>query len=153
MKQPLDTNLAKELHELRQTIVGTRKGQIVCPHCESYGTTNDNSSPILFPVSSSNEEEGGRDDNLRENYTSNEISGNSSLSLQSNVLLAQTNAWNVEFNPDTKVALQLNLVHKLTQNTGTKTYAAFSMDEKYLASVSSTGILRVFDVKTGKRLM
>ena len=107
--------------------------------------------------------QGGRSDNLGESYTSDEdeiqnnstIPGNTSLSLQSNLSpVAQPEAdytWKVEFNPDTKVALKLNLVHTLTQNA-IRTYAAFSMDGKYLATVSETGVVSIFDVKTGKRL-
>ena len=60
--------------------------------------------------------------------------------------------YNVEFSHDTKVALKLNLIHTLTQNTS-PTFAAFSMDSKHLVTVSADGgIVHIFDAKTGKRL-
>ena len=80
-------------------------------------------------------------------------SGNTSesLSLQSgepsSVTQSDTTYYDVD--PDTTVAL--NLVHKLTHTPG-KTYAAFSPDGKYLATVSRAGVVHVFDVKTGKTI-
>ena len=63
--------------------------------------------------------------------------------------------YNVEFNHDTKVSLELNLVHTLTQVTvkdTVRTHTAFSMDGKYLATVSGAD-MHTFDVRTGKRLL
>jgi len=162
----------KELQEFRQTsIIGNSEGRRVGQHCKSCGAFDDN----LSPASSSSEsyfsiheeepasdrpypgqDEGGCGDNLWQNYTPNEISVNSSLALQSKVSpIAQPDnpdsTWNVEFNPDTKVALELNPVHIFTQNT-TRTYAAFSMDGKYLATVSETGTVHIFDAMTGQRI-
>ena len=177
---PIDTNQAIELGELRRIIFADSKGPVVCQHCKSYRTTNDNLSPTLSPVSSSSEsyfstheeESTSVDDrpynpredngnNVRENYTPNEDeirndSTNPSISLQSNVSpVIQPEGpdptWNVEFNSDTKVALEMNLVHTLFLNT-VETYAAFSIDGKYLATVSATGAVHIFDVKTGKRI-
>ena len=163
----------KELQELRQSINGTSEGShIVCQHCKSRQTIDDSLSPILSPVSSSSEsyfsaleeesasdrlynsrqDEGGYDDKPQ-NYTPNV----SSLSQSKVSLVAQPDnpdsTWNVEYNPDTKVALDLNPVYTLTQNT-TSTYAAFSMDGKYLATLSESGTVHifVFDVMTGKRI-
>ena len=68
-------------------------------------------------------------------------SGNTSLSLQSgepsSVTQSDTTYYDVD--PDTTVAL--NLVHKLTHTPG-KTYAAFSSDGKYLATVSTGKTIR-----------
>ena len=168
---------SEELQELRQTVFASNsKGRIVCRSC---GTSNDDLSPILSPVSpcsesyfSIHEESAGSDllhnwrqdgrNQLREIYASHEdekqngstIPGNSSRSsLQSNIssVIQPTSTWHVEFNPATKVALKLNLVHTLTQNT-VRTYAAFSIDGKYLATVSSAGVVHIFDVETGKRI-
>ena len=58
--------------------------------------------------------------------------------------------WDVEFSSNTTAALNLNLVHKLTQKG--ITYVAFSMDGKYLATASTSGIVSIFDSKTGKRI-
>ena len=161
----IDTNLAKELQELRRTVVGTGKGSIVCQHCKSCVTTNDNLSPVSSSsefYSSIDEEAGG---NLWENDISNDdkirkdstISGNHFLRMQTDVSPVIQRAkhpgstWKVEFNPDTKIALKLNLVHAMSQRA-VKTYAAFSMDGKYLAAVSEIGIIHIYDVKTGKRI-
>ena len=57
--------------------------------------------------------------------------------------------WDVEFN-STTAALKLNLVHKLTRKR--RNYVAFSMDGKYLATASNSGIVSIFDSKTGKRI-
>ena len=148
----LDTNLAKELQEFRQTAF--------CQRCKCCRTTVPSSGESCFSM----EEKGGHDANLRGIYTSKEnetkkystISGNAPLYPPSDAMhfaRPGDGTYNVEFNHDTKVALELNLVHTLAQNTDTVTYAAFSMDGKYLATVSfAGGRVHVFDVKTGKKL-
>jgi len=78
------------------------------------------------------------------------ITGIASLSITDSPSKPQYSAWDVQFNGDTKTALNLNLVHKLTQK-GT-TYLSFNMDGKYLATASVLGIVSVFDSKTGKRI-
>ena len=107
------------------------------------------------------EEESRRGENVLTTYSYNRndtrkdstISGNTFLAPPPDIMFPQPHephgTYNVEFNHDTKVALKL--MHTLTQNTDT-TYAAFSMDGNYLATVSQTGILHTFDVKTGKGL-
>ena len=75
------------------------------------------------------------------------ISGNTSVTRSDD----PDAVYNVEFNPETKVPLMLNLEHSLTK-IAVRTYAAFSMDGKYLATVSEPGIVQIFDVKTGKCL-
>lgn len=79
---------------------------------------------------------------LQENEISKHsaITANTSLSQQSDVTPVTQpqgldSAWKVEFNPDTRTALKLNLVHTVTQNT-IRTYAVLSMDGEYLATVS-----------------
>lgn len=125
--------------------------------------TNDISDSQHMPVNSASDrpqEERNQfrgDDGAGDSLSENEIriSGNPSLSLQSDVLsgtqLPSESTWNVEFNPDTEVALSVNLAHALTKNTA-ETYAAFSVDGKYLATVSENGVVQIFDVKTGKKL-
>ena len=155
----VDTNQARELQHLRQTVLGT---SISCQHCKSRGTTDDNPSPVVSPISSSSEsyasflddgsapdqqqEESDQSEGLQENETRN-YSGNTHVTRHDD---ADT-TFKVEFNPDTKVALKLNLEHSLTKNA-VWTYVAFSMDGKYLATVSEPGIMQIFDVKTGKCL-
>ena len=126
--------------------------------CKLCGTSNDNFPSVIVSSSSGgscfpNHEEGG-DANLRANVDST-ISGGVSLSLRSDVTsLPRPDdpdaTYKVEFNPDTEVALKLNRVHTLTQCTDI-TYAAFSVDGKYLAAASNDCVY-TFDVKTGKRL-
>ena len=125
-------NQAKELQELRQR-VGTSTVDTGCKHCKG---------------------EGGHNANLPENDTSNEdgarkeppISGNNPRSLRSR----SEATYNVEFKNDTKVALKLRLAYSLTQKPA-KTYAAFSMDGKYLATACEDRVY-FFDVETCKRL-
>ena len=156
----LDENQAKELQELRRKIFAASEDHIVCQHCKSCQTTNDSISPILSPNESrfSVDEEGGRGDNLQENETRKDPTIPGNLSLRSDITyFPQPRAddsgviYNVEFNHDTTVALKLNLAHALTQNAS-RTYAAFSPDSKYLATVSEAGIVHIFDAKTGSRL-
>ena len=54
--------------------------------------------------------------------------------------------YDVEHSHETKIALEPSLVHTLS-HTATPT----SIDGKYLATLSTTGILQIFDVKSGKR--
>ena len=122
-------------------------------------------------VSSSNkpyllidEEDGGHGDSLRETPSREDetrkdstISGNTSLSLQSGkTCVTQSDEryaiYNVEFNRDTKVALELNLVHTSIRSDSPTFTTSLSMDGKYLATLSRTGIVQIFDVKTGKNL-
>jgi len=80
------------------------------------------------------------------------VTGIVSLSPESNSTFTNKpgySAWDVEFSSNTTAALNLNLVHKLTQKG--LTYVTFSMDGKYLAVASRSGIVSIFDSKTGKR--
>jgi WD40 repeat protein len=56
----------------------------------------------------------------------------------------------VEPNSNSTAPLNLNLMHKLTLE-GEKR-VAFSMDGKYLATASSSGVVSIFDMRTGKRI-
>ena len=173
----LDGNQVQELLELRQKLSSREENT-------AYGATDDNSSPLISPDSSSceyysthdgedaasdslhsldNAEEIGHQGKERSQECTdaggNEITeertvtGSVSLSLESSATSTNKprySAWDVEFNNNTK-ALNLNLVHKMTQNG--KTCATFSMDGKYLATASNLGIVSIFDSKTGKRIM
>lgn len=143
----LDTNLAKELEELRQRVFGTSRGRIVCQRCR---TTDDNLSPIVSPLSSSSESyfSFGEDGSVSDQSQKETDPDPDADGLQEN---DGNTAYSVEFNPHTKVTLRLSLERQLTQN-GDRTYAAFNMDGKYLATVSDAGRVQIFDVKTAKRL-
>ena len=83
---------------------------------------------------------GDHGDNRRENFVSHEGEIREDSTVSGNVTsVAQPedtdSTWKVEFNRDTNLALKLDLVHTLTPTT-IRTYAAFSMDGKYLATVS-----------------
>ena len=151
-------NQAKELQELRQTVLVASKSHIICQHCKSSKTTDNVLSPILSLVSPStesyfsvNEEEGIRGDNVQENEIREDSTIHGNLSLPSDVSDDPGVTYRAESNHDTKVALKLSQVHTLTQNIS-PTYAAFSPDGKYLATASEDGRVRIFDAKTGSRL-
>ena len=125
-----------------------------------YFSIHDEESEFDLPYESREVQRslGGHGDNQGESYTSDEgeIPNDSTIpgnNLQSNVSPVKQpedpdSTWKVKFNPDAKVALKLNLVRTVTQNTA-RTYAAFSMDGKYLATISETGVVHIFDMKTG----
>ena len=77
----------------------------------------------------------------------NEVNDTPSTLLQAN--LSPDNkpwysAWDVEYNSNSTATLNMNLMHKLT--------VAFSMDGRYLATASGSGIVTIFDTRTGKRI-
>ena len=80
------------------------------------------------------------------------VTGIVSLSPESNSTSTNNpgySAWDVEFSSNTTAALNLILVHKLTQKGS---FVTFSTDGKYLATASILGIVSIFDSKTGKRI-
>ena len=97
------------------------------------------------------EEEGGPDANQPENKE-NETRKDSTLSDDASLSMESDATYKVEFNHDAEAGLKLNLVHTFTEDSFRRTFAAFSMDGKYLATVSTAGIVYIFDVETGKRL-
>jgi hypothetical protein len=154
----LDNRQANELRELRQTIA-RREDPRVC-------ITDDNPSPLISRASSPSEyysplemeeERGAASDRLSdpeslEMTPEPTIAG---VSFEADADVTSTNepgysSWDVELNSDTTGALQLNLAHKLTQEG--RIYLTFSMDGKYLATASISGILSIFDAKSGKRI-
>lgn len=131
-------NLAKELQELRKTVVaGTSQG--ACEHCQFSLIADDDYSPT---VSSSSE-----------SYFSIDKLEDTSLSLQLDIQSdPDATDRNVEYNHETKIAREPKLVHTLSQIATPTLAASFSMDGKYLATVSQTGIVQIFDMETAKRL-
>ena len=72
-----------------------------------------------------------------------------SLSIKSGVPSDSDPTHSVEYNHDTNVALELNLIHMSTE---TAYAASLSTDGKYLGTVSVAGVVQIFDVELGKRL-
>ena len=95
------------------------------------------------------ENESGWDANVPGNHISSEDKTRKDSAISPLALQSDT-AYNVKFNHDAKIVL--NLVHALTVNDTDRIYAAFNMDGNHLATVSEAGIVNIFDVKTGKRL-
>jgi len=172
----IDESQVRELQELRHTVSG-REIKTVCQHgldiARACGVTNDNASPPISPVTSSseyctvfegedaashNEEEIGHIEGERnQEGAQNDINAAPTItgnSLQATVTPADKPGyppWDVEYNSNTTASLNLNLMHKLTQEGMTS--VTFSLDGKYLATASSSGILSIFDSKTGERTM
>jgi len=166
----IDESQVRELQELRHTISG-RGIKTVCQHGRACGVTNDIASPLVSPAPSSSEYctifegEDAAFDNAKEIGPSrvegergqedrNVAPAITGTSLQVTVTPANKLGyppWDVEYNSNTTAALNLNLVHKLTQEG--RTNVTFSMDGKYLATASSSGIVSIFDSKTGERTM
>ena len=115
------------------TVVGgTSTRHVACEHC---------SSDDIFPTESSSE-----------SYISI-VEEVPSLSIQSGGPSDPDATYNIEYNHDTKVALEFNPVHTLSQKlTRSILLASLSKDGKYLATVSETGIVQIFDVGSAKRL-
>jgi len=78
------------------------------------------------------------------------VTGIVSLSPESNSISTNKgySAWDVEYSSNTTAALNLNLVHKLTQKR--RAYMTFSTDGKYLATASVSGLVSILNSKTGK---
>ena len=170
----IDESKVRELQELRHTI-SSRGIKTVCQHgldiARACGVTNDNASPPISPVSSSSEYctifegEDAAPDNAKEighikgernqEGAQNDINVAPAITgtpLQATVTPANEYlVWDLEYNSNTTASLNLNLVHKLTQEGITN--VTFSMDGKYLATASSSGILSIFDSKTRERTM
>jgi len=166
----IDRNQVEELQELRQTI-SSRENNTVFQHSQDIahtcGATDSDSdaSPPTSPTSSSSDcyptfedaskgighFEGERDVPYQnEINVASAITGTSLQAIATPANKPEFSAWNVVFNDNTTVALNLNLVHKLTQEGRTR--LAFSMDGKYLAA-AGLGIVSIFDSKTGERIM
>ena len=99
-----------------------------------------------------NQEGGGGGDEPYQNETSEApiITGIVSLSNSTSTNKPEYSPWEIELNNDTTAALLLNLVKKWTEKG--MTHLTFSMDGKYLATASSSGVVSIFDSKTGKRI-
>ena len=165
----IDESQIRELQELRHTI-SSRGIKTVCQHGRACGVTNDIASPLVSPAPSSSEYctifegEDAASDNAKEIGPSrvegergqediNVAPAVTGTSLHATVTPANKPgypAWDLEYS-NTTAALKLNLVHELTQEG--RTNVTFSMDGKYLATASSSGIVSIFDSKTGKRTM
>jgi len=163
-----DKSQIEELRELRQTI----SRREVCQHGQDIAHADDNPSPLISLIPSSEDAasdrlhdpendkvtvhldgESNQESGQNETLVAPTITGAASLSLQANVAPVNEpgySAWVVEFSGDTTAALNLNLVYKLIQKWRTR--VTFSMDGKYLASASSSGVVSIFDSKTGKRI-
>jgi len=165
----IDESQVRELQELRHTI-SSREIKTVCQHdldiARACGVTDDNASPPISPVSSSseyctvfegedaashNEEEIGHIEGERSQEDINVVPAITGTSLQANVTPANEPEYHVAYDSNRTAALKLNLVHKLTQEGRTR--VTFSMDGKYLATASCSGIVSIFDSKTGERTM
>jgi len=155
----IDTSRVKELQELRQTI-SSRENHTVCQHGHTVHACGDNTSPeyhfdgeysaltkakeIGHLEGEENQEDGQNEINVARTITE--------TTPQAIVNQPGDSGWYVfQFNGNTKAALNLNLVHKLTQEGRIR--VAFSMDGKYLAAASSSGIVSIFDLKSGKKIM
>ena len=152
--------------ELRQT-VSSHENNPVCQH--SQDIAQDNASLLISPVSSSSEyysessfdgedaasdnakETGHFEGEINQEDAQNEINAAPSTPLQAIVTLANNPGYSIEFNSNTTAALNLNMVHNLTQEEGNR--VTFSMDGKYLATASTSGVVSIFVSKTGERIM
>jgi len=149
----IDKSQVEELRELRQTISNREKNTVT-----HHGQEAHDDPPLISPVGHLEGERHQGGDPLGESDESyqegiNDAPGTSSLPSQANLSTANeagNSAWDVELNSNLTAALNLNLVHKLTV-TGENTLA-FSMDGKYLATASSSGMVSIFDTRTGKRI-